>query len=441
MPLVIVALGILILLILMMKFKVNAMISLILVSIAVGIMEGMSMPMVATSIEKGVGSTLGSLALLLAFGAILGKLMTDCGGAQRIAMTLINVFGKKRIQIAIVLTGFIVGLAMFYEVGFVLLIPLVFTVALAADIPVIRVGIPMAVALSVTHGFLPPHPGPTAIATVYNADLGKTLIYGIIVAIPTVILAGPVFTKFINIDKKVGDLPKGLFTAKTFKEEDMPGFGISVFTALTPVIFMALNAIVKLSSLKDTTFAKFTGFIGEPTIALLLSVLIAIYTFGLARGKKIVDIMKTSEESVKTIAVIMFVIAGGGAFKQILIDSGVSNYIKILMSGSTISPILMAWLIAVVIRLSVGSATVAGMTAAGMVLPIISVTHVSPELMVLATGAGSIFFSHLNDAGFWMIKEYFGLTVPETLKTWSVAETILSVCGLIFVLILNVFVG
>ncbi|MBA5851521.1 gluconate permease [Clostridium sp. cel8] len=441
MPLVIVALGILILLILMMKFKVNAMISLILVSIAVGIMEGMSMPMVATSIEKGVGSTLGSLALLLAFGAILGKLMTDCGGAQRIAMTLINVFGKKRIQIAIVLTGFIVGLAMFYEVGFVLLIPLVFTVALEADIPVIRVGIPMAVALSVTHGFLPPHPGPTAIATVYNADLGKTLIYGIIVAIPTVILAGPVFTKFINIDKKVGDLPKGLFTAKTFKEEDMPGFGISVFTALTPVIFMALNAIVKLSSLKDTTFAKFTGFIGEPTIALLLSVLIAIYTFGLARGKKIVDIMKTSEESVKTIAVIMFVIAGGGAFKQILIDSGVSNYIKILMSGSTISPILMAWLIAVVIRLSVGSATVAGMTAAGMVLPIISVTHVSPELMVLATGAGSIFFSHLNDAGFWMIKEYFGLTVPETLKTWSVAETILSVCGLIFVLILNVFVG
>ncbi|WP_416176188.1 gluconate:H+ symporter [Clostridium sp.] len=441
MPLVIVALGILILLILMMKFKVNAMISLILVSIAVGIMEGMSMPMVATSIEKGVGSTLGSLALLLAFGAILGKLMTDCGGAQRIAMTLINVFGKKRIQIAIVLTGFIVGLAMFYEVGFVLLIPLVFTVALEADIPVIRVGIPMAVALSVTHGFLPPHPGPTAIATVYNADLGKTLIYGIIVAIPTVILAGPVFTKFINIDKKVGDLPKGLFTAKTFKEEDMPGFGISVFTALTPVIFMALNAIVQLSSLKDTTFAKFTGFIGEPTIALLLSVLIAIYTFGLARGKKIVDIMKTSEESVKTIAVIMFVIAGGGAFKQILIDSGVSNYIKILMSGSTISPILMAWLIAVVIRLSVGSATVAGMTAAGMVLPIISVTHVSPELMVLATGAGSIFFSHLNDAGFWMIKEYFGLTVPETLKTWSVAETILSVCGLIFVLILNVFVG
>jgi gluconate transporter len=195
MPLVIVALGILILLILMMKFKVNAMISLILVSIAVGIMEGMSMPMVATSIEKGVGSTLGSLALLLAFGAILGKLMTDCGGAQRIAMTLINVFGKKRIQIAIVLTGFIVGLAMFYEVGFVLLIPLVFTVALEADIPVIRVGIPMAVALSVTHGFLPPHPGPTAIATVYNADLGKTLIYGIIVAIPTVILAGPVFYK------------------------------------------------------------------------------------------------------------------------------------------------------------------------------------------------------------------------------------------------------
>ncbi|ADK14228.1 MULTISPECIES: gluconate:H+ symporter [Clostridium] len=441
MPLLIVALGILLLLILMMKFKVNAIISLIVVSIAVGIMEGMPLPTVATSIEKGVGSTLGSLALLLGFGAILGKLMTDCGGAQRIAMTLINKFGKKRIQAAVVLTGFIVGLAMFYEVGFVLLIPLVFTVALEADLPVLYVGIPMAIALSVTHGFLPPHPGPTAIASVYKADLGKTLIYGIIVAIPTVIIAGPLFTKFIKCDKKVSDLPKGLFTAKIFKEEDMPGFGISVFTALTPVIFMALNAIVKLTSLKDTVFAKFTGFIGEPTIALLLSVLIAIYTFGLARGRKITDIMKTSEESVKTIAVIMFVIAGGGAFKQILIDSGVAGYIKVLMSGSTISPILMAWLIAVVIRLAVGSATVAGMTAAGMVLPIITATHASPELMVLATGAGSLFCSHLNDAGFWMVKEYFGLTVPETLKTWSVAETILSVCGLIGVLLLNMVVG
>ncbi|OAA83358.1 gluconate:H+ symporter [Clostridium ljungdahlii] len=441
MPLLIVALGILLLLILMMKFKVNAMISLIVVSIAVGIMEGMPLPTVATSVEKGVGSTLGSLALLLGFGAILGKLMTDCGGAQRIAMTLIDKFGKKRIQAAVVLTGFIVGLAMFYEVGFVLLIPLVFTVALEADLPVLYVGIPMAIALSVTHGFLPPHPGPTAIASVYKADLGKTLVYGIIVAIPTVIIAGPLFTKFIKCDKKVSDLPKGLFTAKMFKEEDMPGFGISVFTALTPVIFMALNAIVKLTSLKDTVFAKFTGFIGEPTIALLLSVLIAIYTFGLARGRKITDIMKTSEESVKTIAVIMFVIAGGGAFKQILIDSGVAGYIKVLMSGSTISPILMAWLIAVVIRLAVGSATVAGMTAAGMVLPIITATHASPELMVLATGAGSLFCSHLNDAGFWMVKEYFGLTVPETLKTWSVAETILSVCGLIGVLLLNMVVG
>lgn len=441
MPLLIVAFGILILLVLMMKFKVNAFISLILVSIMVGAMEGMPLPKVATSVESGVGATLGSLALLLAFGAVLGKLMTDCGGAQRIATTLINKFGKKRIQWAIVSTGFIVGLAMFYEVGFVLLIPLVFTVAAETDLPILYVGIPMAISLSVTHGFLPPHPGATAIATVYKADLGKTLVYGIIAAIPTAIIAGPIFTKFIKINKKVSDLPKGLFNVTIFKDEEMPSFGVSVFTALAPVILMALNAIVKFTSLKDTAFAKFTGFFGEPTIALLVSLLIAIYTFGLARGKKITDIMSNADESVKTIAVIMLVIAGGGAFKQILIDSGVANYIKQMMSGSHISPLVLAWLIAVVIRLAVGSATVAGMTAAGMVLPIIAATNASPELMVIATGAGSLFCSHLNDAGFWMVKEFFGLTVPETLKTWSVAETILSCCGLISVLILNMFVG
>ena len=441
MPLLIVVFGVFLLLLLMMKFKVTAFLSLIFVAITVGIMEGMPLPKVALSIEGGVGSTLGSLALLLGFGAILGKLMTDCGGAQRIAMTLINKFGKKRIQFAIVLTGFIVGLAMFYEVGFVLLIPLVFTVAAEADIPVLKVGIPMAVALSVTHGFLPPHPGPTAIAAIYKADLGKTLLYGIIIAIPTVILAGPVFTKFIKCDKKVSDLPKGLFTVKLFAEEEMPSFGISVFTALTPVILMAMNAIVKLTALKTTPIAKFTGFFGEPTIALLVSVMIAFYTFGIRRHKKMPDIMKTAEDSIKTIAVIMLVIAAGGAFKQVLIDSGVAQYIKILLTGTQISPLILAWLIAVIIRLAVGSATVAGMTAAGMVLPIIVATHANPELMVLATGAGSLFFSHVNDAGFWMVKEYFGLTVPETLKTWSVAETIISVCGLVGVLLINMVVG
>ncbi|MCI1944984.1 gluconate:H+ symporter [Clostridium luticellarii] len=441
MPLFIVAFGILVLLILMMKFKVDAFVSLILVSIMVGIMEGMPLPTVAVSIEKGVGSTLGSLALLLGFGAMLGKLMTDCGGAQKIALTLINKLGKKRVQWAILLTGFIVGLAMFYEVGFVLLIPLVFTIAVEADLPILYVGIPMAISLSVTHGFLPPHPGATAIATVYGADLGKTLIYGIIIAIPTAIIAGPVFAKFIKSDKKVKDIPTHLFEVKDFKEEEMPGFITSVFTALAPVILMALNAVVKLTTLKDTVFAKFTGFFGEPTIALLVSLLIAIYTFGIRRNKKMSDIMTSAEGSIKTIAVIMLVIAGGGAFKQILIDSGVAGYIKILMSGSTISPLVMAWLIAVVIRLAVGSATVAGMTAAGMVLPILTSTHASPELMALATGAGSLIFSHLNDAGFWMVKEFFGLTVPETLKTWSVAETILSVCGLIGVLLVNIVVG
>ncbi|SFD48039.1 gluconate transporter [Clostridium uliginosum] len=438
MPLLIVIIGVALLLLLMIGFKLNGFISLILVALTVGIMEGMPVVTVVNSIKSGVGGTLGSLALIIGFGAMLGKLMADSGGAQRIAITLIDKFGKDKIQWAVVITGFVVGFALFYEIGFVLLIPLVFTIAAEAEIPLLYIGVPMAAALSVTHGFLPPHPGPTAIAGVYNADISKTLLYGAILGIPTVILAGPVFTKFLKGMEH--PIPKGLYNPKIFTEEEMPSFGVSVFTALIPVILMAVQAISKMTLPSDSQIVKITSFFGDPVIALLISVIVAIFTFGLNRGKKMPEVMQTISESINTVAMIILIIGGGGALKQVLVDSGVDKYIASIMQGSSISPLLLAWLIAAILRVALGSATVAAMTAAGIVAPLIGATGASPELMVIATGAGSLIFSHVNDPGFWIFKEYFNLSITETLKSWSVMETIISVCGLVGVLTLSVII-
>lgn len=438
MPLVIVAVGVALLLLLMIRFKLNGFIALILVALAVGIMQGMPVDKVITSIKNGVGGTLGSLALIMGFGAMLGKMLADCGGAQRIATTLIEKFGREHIQWAIVLTGFIVGFALFYEVGFVLMLPLVFTVAAAARLPLLYVGVPMAAALSVTHGFLPPHPGPTAIATIFHADMGKTLLFGSLLAVPTVILAGPVYARFLKgIDKPV---PEGLFNPKTFTEEEMPGFGVSVATSLVPVILMAFRALCKMILPKGHPVLAYAEFFGDPVMATLIAVLIAIFTFGLNRGRKMEDVMATVTDSIKIIAMMLLIIGGGGAFKQVLVDSGIEKYIAALMDGSTLSPILLAWSIAAVLRIALGSATVAAITAGGIAAPLIATTGVSPELMVIAVGSGSVIFSHVNDPGFWLFKEYFNLSIVETFKSWSVLETIISLCGLAGCLLLSMVV-
>ncbi|WP_075181805.1 gluconate transporter [Pantoea sp. 1.19] len=438
MPLVIVAVGVLLLLLLMVRLKLNGFIALILVALAVGIMQGMPVDEVIAAIKKGVGSTLGSLALIMGFGAMLGKLLSDCGGAQRIATTLIDKFGVKHIQWAVVLTGFTVGFALFYEVGFVLLLPLVFTIAASARIPLLYVGVPMAAALSVTHGFLPPHPGPTAIATLFHADMGKTLLYGTLLGIPTVILAGPVFARCLKgIDKPV---PPGLWNPKTFSDDEMPGFAVSVWTALVPVILMAIRAVAEMILPAGHALLPWAEFFGDPVMATLIAVLIAIFTFGLNRGRSMDEVMETLSSSIKIIAMMLLIIGGGGAFKQVLVESGVDKYIASLMHGSNVSPILMAWTIAAVLRIALGSATVAAITAGGIVAPLIATTGVSPELMVIAVGSGSVIFSHVNDPGFWLFKEYFNLTIGETIKSWSVLETIIALCGLAGTLLLSTVV-
>lgn len=448
MPLVIVAIGILALLLLIMGLKLNTFISLIIVSFGVALALGMPMTDIVKTIEAGLGGTLGHIALIFGLGAMLGKLIADAGGAQRIAMTLVNKFGEKNIQWAVVVSSFIIGIALFFEVGLVLLIPIVFAISRELKVSILYLGIPMAAALSVTHGFLPPHPGPTVIAGEYGANIGEVLLYGFIIAIPTVILAGPVFTKIAkkivpNSFNKTGNIAS-LGEQKQFKLEDTPGFGISVFTAMLPVILMSIATIITLlqdtMGFADNQALAIIRFIGDASVAILIALLVAVYTMGLGRNIPIKTVMQSCTTAITQIGMMLLIIGGGGAFKQVLIDGGVGDYVAELFQGTTLSPILLAWTIAAILRISLGSATVAALTTAGLVIPLLGQTDVNLALVVLATGAGSLIASHVNDAGFWMFKEYFGLSMKETFATWTLLETIISVAGLGFTLLLSLIV-
>ncbi|KGR77529.1 gluconate:H+ symporter [Ureibacillus manganicus] len=439
MPIISIVIGVILLLILMMVLKLNAFISLIIASLLVGVLEGMSPADAMASVQSGLGSSLGSLTMVIIFGAVLGKLMTDSGGAYRIANTMLKVFGKKRVQLASVITASIVGIALFFETGVVILVPLVFTIAVAAGVPILYIGIPVITALITMHGFVPPHPGPTAIAEIFGANIGQVVIWGVIIAIPAIIIAGPLFTKLFKKEDLEVEIPKGLFTTKQFEEHELPGFGASIFTAILPVILIALKSVVELAT-PNSPIRPFTDFIGTSSTALLISVIVAMFTFGISRGKNMKEIMNSFAEATAGIALILLIIAGGGAFKQVLLDSGIDEYIAGLMEGTTLSPILLVWVIGAVLRVALGSATVAGMTAAGIALPIVAVTGASPELMTLAAGAGSVGFSHVNDAGFWIVKEYFNMSMGKTFKTWTVLTSIVSIIGLIGILVLDMFI-
>ncbi|MCR8854309.1 GntP family permease [Lysinibacillus fusiformis] len=448
MPLVIVGIGIIALLILIMVFKLNTFISLIIVSFGVALVLGIPVDSIVKTIEAGLGGTLGHLALIFGLGAMLGKLIADSGGAQRIAMTLVNKFGEKNIQWAVVVASFIIGIALFFEVGLVLLIPIVFAISRQLKVSILYLGIPMTAALSVTHGFLPPHPGPTVIAGEYGANIGEVLLYGFIIAVPTVILAGPLFTKVAKrlvpeSFNKTGNIAS-LGEQKTFELEDTPSFGISVFTALLPVILMSIATIItllqKTIGFEDNSLLAGIRFIGEAGTAMLISLLVAVYTMGIARKIPIKQVMESCTTAISHIGMMLLIIGGGGAFKQVLIDGGVGDYVAELFHGTTLSPILLAWIIAAILRISLGSATVAALTTAGLVIPMLGQNDVNLALVVLATGAGSLIASHVNDAGFWMFKEYFGLSMKETFATWTLLETIVSVAGLGFILLLSLFV-
>jgi len=435
MPLIIVILGVALLLLLVTVVRLNTIFSLLITSVAVGFAMNMSDVDILKSVETGVSSTMGQLALLLAFGSLLGKLMAEGGAAEKITTVLTAVFGRKNLPWAMVLTGFLVGIPLFYNVGFIVLVPFVFMVCASNKMPLLYVAIPLLAALSVTHGYLPPHPGATAIAVTYNADIGLTMAYGIVVAIPAIIIGGPLFGRML---KHIPTNPPTEFFPEDNEADrkELPGFAISIFTGLFPIVLIALGSFAHLLFPKDSSWLALR-FVGDPVVALMIAALVAMYTMGIRQGKSLRDQSASVEEAIRGIMMILFIIAASGAFKQILVDSGVANYIADITADLSLSPLVLAWLIAGVIRLVIGSASVAGLTAAGIMLPIVQAGNVTPELMVLATGAGSLMFSHVNDPGFWMFKSYFGVSMKDTFRSWTVMETLVSVVGLIGVLVLH----
>lgn len=435
MAIVSVGIAILILVLLVTWAKLNPFLAFLITSIIAAIMLDVPLETIPKTLEQGIGGLLGSLAVIICLGAMFGKLISTSGAAQRISSSLMNLFGDKYITWALMLTGFIVGIPLFYNVGFVLLIPLVFSVVYQTKLPAVYLGIPLLAALSVTHGFLPPHPSPTALVPQFGADLGLTLIYGLIVAIPTMALAGPVFAKTLkNIESK----PLETFKPKTLSDEELPSTFNSLATSLLPVVLIAgTTALPYISGGESSSFIK---FIGNPMVVMILALAIATYTLGLSRGMKISKLMDDYSDAIKDIAVILFVIAGAGALKQVFVTSGVSTEIGDALQSIDLNPLILAWLIATIIRICLGSATVAGLTAAGIVAPLVLTTDVNPNLMVLAIGAGSLMCSHVNDSGFWMYKGYFNLSLKDTFKSWTLMETIVGVVGIISVLILDQFV-
>ncbi len=418
--------------------KVSPFLSLLIVAIISGLLLGMQPAALLTSIEKGVGSTLGGLALIICLGAILGKILEISGAAEQISSTLINGFGEKNIQWAVLLTGFLIGIPLYYNAGFVILVPLVFSIARRTGLPLLYIVMPMAASLSTTHCFLPPHPGPVVLVNAFHANMGLTLMYGLTIAIPTVIIAGPVLGRALkNIKTGVPDL---FGTAKTNPVTSLPPAIASFCIALLPVLLISISVISNIFLSKENPFRIFMAFIGDSTIALLISVLTAVYFFGLKRKKSMQEVMQWSNDAIAGIAVILLTITCGGVFKQVLIDSGTGSYIATFSSKLDMPPLLFAWIITALLRVTLGSATVAGLTAAGIVAPLVAAGNISPELMVLAVGAGSVFGSHINDSGFWMYKEFFKLTLKQTFLSWTVMETLISILGLIGVSILHLFI-
>ncbi|HMG67914.1 MAG TPA: gluconate:H+ symporter [Chitinophagaceae bacterium] len=417
--------------------KVNPFLAFLLVSILAALLLGIPVNKIAKSIEKGIGDTLGSLVIVIVLGAMLGKLVAETGAAQKIALTLRNIFGYKYLSWAMALTGFIVGIPLFYNVGFVLLVPIIFSVAYGYKLPVVYVGLPMLASLSVMHGFLPPHPSPMVLLTQLHANMAMTFFYGIMIAIPAIIIAGPLYAKTL---KNIKSNPTKLFALHEIPADKLPGVANSFLSSLLPVILIALTAVGTYVFAGNNSLKNITVFFGEPDLVMLITIVIATYTLGIRMGRSLTHIMEVYAEAVKDVSMILLIIGSAGILKQIFVDSGAANEIAATLQGWKLTPLLLAWIVTAVLRLCLGSATIAGLTAVGIIYPITLQMHVDPNLMVLSIGAGSLFCSHVNDSGFWMFKEYFGISVKDTFRSWSVMETIVSVVGLLGVLVINQFI-
>ncbi|ACI52837.1 gluconate transporter [Gluconacetobacter diazotrophicus PA1 5] len=424
------------------RYKLNPFIVLLCVSLLLALCAGMPPQKAVTSFEAGAGHVLGHIATVIALGTMLGKMLAESGGADQIALTITRVAGKGRISWAMMVIGLLIGLPVFFEVGFVLLIPLVFTLARRTSTPMLLLALPMGAALSVTHAMIPPHPATLLALSAYHADTGRTIFWGVIIGTPIAALAGPIYAKFITPRIQIAG-HAGLEDQFASKDvhENLPPFSITVLTILSPVLLMLLGSVADLVSQPGSTANTILHFIGNTDIALLLATILSFYVLGLARGFSRETILRFTNECLGPTALIMLLVGAGGGFGRELVDSGVSKAITDLALGAHVPLLVLAWLLAVVVRVAAGSATVAMSTASGIVGPILLHSHgTSPELMVLVTGAGSVALGPMNDAGFWQIKEYLGLSVGQTIKTWSVIETLIAVLGLVFCLLLSLVI-
>lgn len=421
---------------LIMKLHLHAFISLIAACLYVGFATGMPLDAICSSIEAGMGSTLGFLATVLGLGSILGKMLETSGGAERLARTLIDKFGKQRANWAMMAVGLVTGIPVFFQVGFVLLIPLVISVARATGMSIVAIGVPMGVSLQIVHCVLPPHPAAMAIAATLGADIGKVIMLGLLVCIIAAAIAGPIWTKFIKSGIK-SNLQTLNVEEKVTDDKDLPKFGITLFTILLPMLIMVSKTLFDLTSGKESEYATLVNFLGNPITALLISAMFAYWSLGLRRGFSMPELLKFTDMSFAPVAGILLVIGAGGAFNRILLDSGLGVQLGQLLTSLDMNPLLLAWFVAAVMRFSVGSATVSMMTAAGIVLPMLSqYPSLDPAIVALAVGSGAICFSHVTDSGFWIVKEYFGLSVQDALKSYTLATCIASVAAISMTMLL-----
>ncbi|MFF4633794.1 gluconate:H+ symporter [Streptomyces griseorubiginosus] len=437
MPLLVVGISVLVLLLLMTKLRLNGFVALLLVAVGVALVQGIGLRDIPDVLSDGIGDQIGDTMLTIGLGAMVGRVMGDSGAAQRIAGKVLDVCGPRGVQVAMVLSAMLIGVTMFYEVAFVIIVPVAFTLVRVTRVGLLWVGLPMSIALSTMHSFLPPHPGPTAVAATFHASVGLTLFYGLFIAVPVGALIALLWPRLPFVRRMNPEIPKGLVGERVFEEEEMPGPGWSLAVALLPVVLIAGAAVTDLVASGDSAGLNFVAFIGSAPIALLLTLLVAVWVFGPRMGRSLVEVSASCKEAAQAMAMILLVIGAGGAFKNVLVEGGISDYIKDATDGWSVSPIILAWLIAAVLRVAIGSATVAVVTASGVALPLLAGGGVHAEVMVLAVSCGSIAFSHVNDPGFWMFKEYFNLSVIDAIKTRTTYTTVLAVLGLAGVLILE----
>ena len=396
---------------------------------------GMPLNDIGKSLERGVGDMLGGLTAIICFGAMFGRIIADSGAARSISKALIGAVGDRFILVAMALTGLIVGIPLFYSVGFVVLVPLIFSLGARTKLPAVHLGIPLVCGLSIAHGFLPPHPAPIALIRLFGADIGLTLIYGLIVGGVALMVAGPLLALTLE---GIAPLTAGQAPGQA-AEERLPGAFNSCFTALLPVTLITASTAVTYLPHGSVQFREAVAFVGQPTVVLLMSLIYATFSLGVAGGMSLRTLMQANAASLKDVSAILLILAGAGALKQVFVDSGVSEQLGAWLQTVPLQPLVLGWLIAMAIRIALGSATIAGLTAASIMVPIVTASHVDPNLMVLSIGAGSLMCSHVNDAGFWLFKEYFDLDLRDTFRSWTLMESLAGSVGLLCVLVLNLF--